>query len=147
MSVAILKLHAICSTPIERDNFLPGYVMIHKQLAVTAVAGTLFGFALCTFIGRTTSPTPSTPIKLRDYCAAVHVALGMDADDFASGNDQRRAAAILRFGDLFTYHSDQEIQLCAKVPPDLTARGACALSLDYACLAKLARIASESVKP
>lgn len=92
------------------------------------------------------SPSPSSP-KLREYCTTVHVALGMDADDLDSGSEKRRIAAVLRFGELVTYHSEQEIALCAKAPVDLRTRGTCALNRDYACLAKLARVASEGVKP
>jgi len=120
-------------------------MMCTRLTLIASAVSLLLGLA----VGHWTSPAPSAgmPTRLNDFCTTVHVALDMDADDFASGSEKRRLAAVARFGELFTYHSEQEIQLCANKPIDLQARGACALNHDYACLAKLARAASESVKP
>ena len=85
--------------------------------------------------------------RVHDYCSAVSAALATDARDFESGDTKRIGAALVRFGEPITYHSEAEILLCAESPPDLRMRDRCALKLEYTCLAKLARGASEATKP
>lgn len=85
--------------------------------------------------------------KLKRYCTTVYAALDMDADELTSSTPKRQDAAALRFGEQVTYHSEQEIALCAKRPVDLSTRGTCMLTHDYTCLAALAHAAAESVKP
>lgn len=85
--------------------------------------------------------------KLKTYCTTVSVALDMDADELTNSTPKRQEAAAMRFGEQITYHSEQEIALCAKTHVDLGTRGECQLTHDYACLAKLARDAAAQVRP
>jgi hypothetical protein len=70
----------------------------------------------------------------------------MDARELASADEKHRQQAADRFGSQETYHSEQELFLCADRPPDVRARDGCWLNKDYACLAKLALAASEATR-
>jgi hypothetical protein len=85
--------------------------------------------------------------RLRTYCTTVYVALDMDARDLESGDPKRQQEAADRFGGQTTYHSEQEIGLCASSLPDLRTRDVCWLAKDYSCLAKLARSTASSTRP
>jgi len=67
------------------------------------------------------------------------VALEMDDDPRL----QRETAD--RFGRYFSGDSLRDITLCAPVEPDLRARADCWLRDDFKCLAKLARLAKDSI--
>lgn len=121
---------------------------VHEAIAATAVSVATVAVAVVVFIAGRQPAANKPDTRLREYCTTVSVALDMDADALASEDPQRRLEAAERFGNLVTYHSVQEIQLCTQGPPiDLRARDLCWISRDYACLAKLARGAAIGTRP
>ena len=84
--------------------------------------------------------------RMRTYCDAVSAGFDLDSRDLGGENEKHRVEASDRFGGQVTYHSEQELQLCADHPPDLTGRDGCWLRKDYACLARLARAASDAAR-
>jgi hypothetical protein len=83
--------------------------------------------------------------KLREYCGSVRGAMWTDVHDFESDDPKLRLEAADRFYNFVTHHSVVEIDLCAPIPPDLHERDTCWLNNDYACLARLARLAMDSI--
>lgn len=120
-----------------------------KILMYLSVALVALGFAIMELANRQAiSRAERAENRLSEYCAAVHAALVIDALDLSSiSNPQRREAAADRFLSSTTYHSEQEIALCARTPPDLRRRDACWLNRDTACLAELALAAADSTEP
>lgn len=85
--------------------------------------------------------------KLTDHCHAVSVALEQDARELAGDDPGQQAVAADRFGGAVTYHSEQEMLLCARGPLHIELRDACWLRRDYQCLRDLATQAAAVTKP
>jgi hypothetical protein len=116
--------------------------------ATTWVAlGLVAALALGASIGRLSAkdcPLDPRRQKLDNYCAQVNAAMYLDVRELGMPKYQQEAA--FRFGELTTFHSEQEIELCSEHLPKLDTRDACMLRKDYKCLEELARAAHESTK-
>lgn len=117
-----------------------------KSLALVAlaIAAVLAVALVATY--RTSNPNSEQLSKLHEYCTAVHVAFDEDARDFVSGSATRQERAVARFLGQVTYHSEQELVLCADQAPDMSRWTQCWQTRNYECLASLAQRASESVR-
>lgn len=86
--------------------------------------------------------------RLRDYCMTVSVAFDRGAKELASGDPVVQAKAADRlFTNFATYHSEQEVLLCADIVPDLRDRDRCWLARDYPCLEAMARATAQATRP
>jgi hypothetical protein len=91
------------------------------------------------------SDAPGALARMRVHCDAVRDALQRDADDFEAVDPQARHRAETLFLSYRSLHSAHDIELCAPEVPDLSAIYACYPERDYPCLARLARLAEQSI--
>lgn len=83
--------------------------------------------------------------RLHKYCGLVRTAMDVDITLLQSNDQKEQELAASQFANLAAHQSVDEINLCSSIPPKLDERDTCYLNHDYACLARLARLAYNSI--
>jgi hypothetical protein len=79
------------------------------------------------------------------FCQQVRTGVDMDVRDFKSADRTLQQDAIFRFGEPVSFHSYQEIALCAGREPHWPGRSTCQILGDIRCLRRFAEDALASL--